>query len=70
MAQSYAPIETCDGTPGLGFTHTMSVDFQNQRATFIRIGLNKLNCLAPDFFNPEVLKKAASGALADEAERL
>lgn len=68
--QSYAPIETCDGTPGLGFTHTMSVDFQNQRATFIRIGLNKLNCLAPDFFNPEVLKKAASGALADEAERL
>lgn len=68
--QSYAPITTCDDTPGYGFTHTMAIDFQNQRATYIRIGLDKLNCLAPDFFNPDVLKKAASGALAEEASKL
>ncbi len=68
--ESYAPIKTCDGAPGYGFTHTMAIDFQNQRATYIRIGLDKLNCLTPDFFNPDVLKKAASGALADEARSL
>jgi hypothetical protein len=48
----------------------MAIDFQNQRATYIRIGLNKLNCLSPDFFTPEVLQKAASGALAEEASKL
>ncbi len=68
--ESYAPIKTCDGAPGYGFTHTMAIDFQNERATFIRIGLNKLNCLSPDFFKPNVLKKAASGALGEEAKRL
>jgi hypothetical protein len=68
--ESYAPITTCDGAPGYGFTHTMAIDFQNERATYIRIGLNKLNCLSPEFFNPNVLKKAASGALAEEAKKL
>jgi len=68
--ESYAPITTCDGAPGYGFTHTMAIDFQNQRATYIRIGLNKLNCLGPEFFTPEVLQKAASGALAEEASKL
>ena len=48
----------------------MAIDFQNERATYIRIGLNKLNCLSPDFFKPNVLKKAASGALGEEATRL
>jgi len=68
--QNYGPIATCDGTPGYGFTHTMSIDFQNQRATYIRIAANKLNCLSPDFFNPDVLQKAASGALAEETSKL
>ncbi len=68
--QSYSPITTCDGAPGYGFTHTMAIDFQNERATYIRIGLDKLNCLSPEFFNPNVLKKAASGALAEEAKNL
>ena len=68
--QSYSMIKTCDGTPAYADTHTMSIDFQNQRATFIRIGLNKSNCLTPEFFNPDVLQKAASGALAEEASKL
>ncbi len=68
--QSYSHIKSCDGTPAYADTHTMSIDFQNQRATFIRIGLNKSNCLSPDFFNPDVLQKAASGALAEEASKL
>ena len=68
--ESYAPIKTCDGTPGYGFTHTMAIDFQNERATYIRIGLNKLNCLSPKFFSSDLLKKAASGALGDEASKL
>ncbi len=68
--QSYAPIQTCDGAPGYGFIHTMAIDFQRERATYIRIGLDKLNCLGPDFFEPGVLKKAASGALATEAKAL
>jgi len=66
--QNYGPIKTC--TTGYGFTHTMSIDFQNQRATYIRISLNKINCLSPEFFSPDVLKKAASGALAEEAGKL
>lgn len=66
--QSYAPIDAC--TPGYGFTHTMAIDFQSQRATFIRISMDKLNCLSPEYFNPDILQKAASGALAEEAGKL
>jgi len=68
--QSYSPITTCDGAPGYGFAHTMAIDFQNQRATFIRLTLDKLNCMGPDFFTPEVLQKAASGALEEEARKM
>lgn len=64
--ESYAKIKTCDGEPGYGFVHTMAIDFQRERATFIRIGLDALNCISPEYFDPGVLKKAASGALETE----
>ena len=68
--QSYSPIKTCDGAPAYGFAMTNAIDFQRERATYIRIGLNKLNCLGPEFFEASVLKKAASGALEEEARSI
>lgn len=61
--QSYAPIKSVDGYPGLGFTHTQAIDFQFERATYIDSQNYKINdpTLKEENFSANILSTFAAG---------
>jgi len=68
--QNYAKIKTCDGEPVIGFNATQAIDFQNERATHIRVDLMLTNCVDHDQFEPGSLKKAAAGSLESDMRKI
>jgi hypothetical protein len=61
--QSYAPIKSVDGYPGIGFIHTQALDFQFRRATYIDAASYQINdpAIQPEQFNANLLARFAAG---------
>ena len=58
----------CNSAPGLGEMNSLAIDFQVERATYIHQYFNGHNCLSPQFMEPSILQKAASGAMQAELD--
>ena len=61
--QSYAPIKSADGYPGIGFTHSQAIDFQLERATYIDAQNYQINDpnIKEQQFNANILSGFAAG---------
>lgn len=61
--QSYSPIKSVDGFPGIGFMHTQTIDFQFRRATYIDAAGYQINdpAIQPEQFNANLLARFAAG---------
>jgi hypothetical protein len=61
--QSYTPITSVDGQPGIGFICTQAIDFQFRRATYIDAANYQINdpAIRPEQFNSNLLARFAAG---------